>query len=210
MRCGNAYTILLWGLCMTLAGAVRADRLLLAPSGEALAPDSSQGEFLIAPDHGDGNITWLQYGTPGGIKLDGQRTDVISDPRALYALNIQYPVLIDLNGLPSLSVGVRDLLGTGEDHRSFYIACTKALVLSRRQRRVVREFRATLGFGTERMDGLFIGVQTRLALGVTLTAEVFRQRPNFGVDLPLMRGLQASVTSLNGSPFYGVTIRFNH
>ena len=74
----------------------------------------------------------------------------------------------------------------------------------------MRDFRATLGFGTERMDGLFMGVEARLALGLNVTAELFRNRPNFGVDLPLIRGLQARVTSLNGSLFYGVTFRLNH
>jgi hypothetical protein len=210
MRLSHTYLLTLCVLLPFLAGPVRADRILLAPSGEAIAPDTAQGEFLIAPNQNNGNISWLQYGTPGGIELEGQRTDLISYLAARYALNIQVPLLVDLNGLPSLSVGVRDLLGTGDDHRSFYVACTKSFGLSRWQRRVAREFRTTLGFGTERMDGLFIGVQTRLTLGMTLTAEVFRQRPNFGVELPLVRGIQAGVTSFNGTPFYGVTFRLNH
>jgi hypothetical protein len=183
----------------------RADRIVLSPDGETLAANALRGEYEVSPYKHYGNLAWLQYSLPQGIELELQRYDLAPDPRALYSLNVQYPLFYDIGNLPALSVGVRDVLGTGNEHRSFYVATTKAFALSDQQMHVLRDFRLSAGFGTERMNGLFIGLQARLALGLSIYAEYYRQRPNVSLALPLARNLQARATSLDGAIFYGLS-----
>jgi hypothetical protein len=211
MQRHNTYYLLtasvILSVLLSVLGANQAcaDRVVLSPEGIALAPNAIRSEFEISPYLQNGNIAWLQYSLPEGIELEMQRYDVLPDRRSLYALNVQYPLFPDIGNLPALSLGVRDLLGTGNEHRSFYVATTKAFGLSDRQMKVLRDFRISAGFGTERMDGLFIGLQARFALGVSLYAEYYQQRPNVSIALPLVRNLQARATSLNGNIFYGLS-----
>ncbi len=170
-----------------------------------LAANALQGQFEISPYRQNGTLSWLQYSTPQGIELEVQITDVLPDPKTRYGLNVQYPLIPDIGEYPGVSVGVRDILGTGTEHQSFYIAATKSFALSDRQRNVLRDLRLSAGYGTERMDGLFIGLRARLTLGMSLYAEIYRQRPNFSIGLPLARNLQARATSLDGTIFYGLS-----
>jgi hypothetical protein len=194
---------LLAGL-FTLRGQAKADRVVLMPAGSVLAANSFQMEYEVSPYRQYGNLTWLQYSLPQGIELELQRYDLEPDPRALYSFNVQYPLFYDIGNLPAVSVGVRDLLGTGNEHRSFYVAATRTFALSDRQMHVLREFHLSAGFGTERMNGLFIGLQARLTLGLRINAEIYRQRPNVSIALPLVRNLQARASSLDGNIFYGL------
>jgi hypothetical protein len=197
--------ILLWS-----ARHADADRVVLSPDGNTLPANALYGEFEISPYRSDGNLAWLQYSLPQGIEIEVQRADLLPDPRALYSLNVQYPLFPDIGNYPALSLGVRDLLGTGYEHRSFYFASTKAFALSDRQMRVLRDIRLSAGFGTERIDGLFIGVQARLTLGMSLSAEIYRQRPNISIGLPVARNLQVRATSLDGTVFYGLSFTARH
>lgn len=207
----NAYPLLIvaafWAWLLVICGVryAHADRIILAPSGNVLMANALQGEFEISPYRQNGTLSWLQYSTPQGIELEVQVTDLLPDPKTRYGLNVQYPLIPDIGEYPAVSVGVRDILGTGTEHQSIYIAATKSFSLSDRQRKVLRDFRLSAGFGTERMDGLFIGLQMRLTLGLRLYAEVYRQRPNFSIGLPLARNLQARAISLDGTVFYGLS-----
>ena len=190
---------------MGSARRVLADRIILSPDGNALAANALRGEFEITPYRQNGTLSWLQFSTPQGIELELQRTDLLPDPTTRYGLDVQYPLIYDIGDYPALSVGIRDLLGTGTEHQSLYVAATRAFALSDRQRHVLREFHLSAGFGTERMDGLFFGLQARLTLGLSLYAEIYRRQPNFSIGLPLARNLQARATSLDGAIFYGLS-----
>lgn len=189
---------------LVLPNGAAADRVLLAPDANTVLPNSLKGELWLTPYRRNGNYTWLQYTLPQGIEMEAQRIDLLPERRALTQLNLEYPLLIDFRQVPAVALGVRDVLGTGSDHRSFYLVAAKALSLSNRQQRLVRELQISGGFGTERMNGLFLGIKARLTLGVTLAAEVYRNRPNVSLALPVARGLLARVTSLNGTVFYGM------
>jgi hypothetical protein len=195
---------------LTVPRYARADRIILSPDGNTLPANSMRGEFEISPYRNNGNLAWLQYALPLGIEIEVQRADLLPAPRALTSLNIQYPLIPDIGNYPALSLGVRDLLGTGYEHRSFYVATTKAFALSDRQMHVLRDIRLSAGFGTERIDGLFIGVQARLTLGMSLYAEIYRQRPNVSIGLPVVRNLQVRATSLDGTIFYGLSFSARH
>src|SRR5947209_5310075 len=99
---------------LSACSAARADRTVLAPTGDTLAPDSFRSEFALDPQNRTQNRLWLQYSTPQGIELETERLDLSSERKKGYSLNIQYPITYSLvAALPAISIGVRDLTGTG-------------------------------------------------------------------------------------------------
>ncbi|HZO86951.1 MAG TPA: YjbH domain-containing protein [Chthonomonadaceae bacterium] len=195
-----------------LAGALgaRADRALLSPEGSTLPPDGVKAEFGINPSRSDQNLSWLQFTTSEGIEVELQRFDLLSFSKARTALNVEYPLISDLGKIPAISLGVRDLLGTGDDHRAFYLAVTRTFPLSDRQLKVLREFKLNAGAGTGQIGGPFISAQARFTAGFSLYAELYRRRPNFGLALPLARNMQAKVFSLDGAVYYGLSFTWTH
>ena len=121
-----------------------------------------------------------------------------------HSLNIQYPLLTDLGNYPAVSIGIRDLLGTGREHDSVYFALSHNIPLSDRQDKLLKELRVNAGVGTSYMGGPFIGVQARLRSGLRIEAEIYRHRPNVSVGLPLARNLQIKAYSLDGDVYYGI------
>ncbi len=203
--CGVLIGWLAVGLVGCVQGGACADRAVLGPDGTTLSPQSIKAEFLATPYGTEHNQSWLQYALPQGVEIQTHFLDIANDKRTLYALDLQYPFLSEFGPAPAISFGVRDLLGTGEEHRSFYLAVTRSLPLSDRQVKIFHDFRLTAGYGTERMDGLFVGLHTHLKTGLFIDVEYYRQRPNVSLALPLVRNTQARAYSLNGSIFYGLS-----
>lgn len=186
-------------------GGASADRVVLWPDGMTLSPQSIKAEFLATPYGTEHNQSWLQYALPLGVELQTHFLDIANDKRTLHALDVQYPLLSEIGPAPAISFGVRDLLGTGEEHRSFYLAVTRSLPLSDSQVKIFHDFRLTAGYGSERMDGLFVGLHTHLKRGLSIDVEYYRQRPNVSLALPVVRNTQARAYSLNGSIYYGLS-----
>jgi hypothetical protein len=186
--------------------SARADRTVLGPNGDTLAPDSYRTEFALDPQSKFQNRVWLQYSTPQGIELETERLDLTGERKKGYALNIQYPITYSLvDTLPAISIGVRDLTGTGNEHGAFYIAATRTLALSDRQRSFVKEFKVDVGAGTGRIGGLFVGAQAHLTLGLGFLAELYKRQPNISVALPITRHLDARAYSLDSHLYYGLS-----
>lgn len=198
--------LLLLVFLLTVRGTAYADRILLAPDGTTIGPVNFKTEFLLTPNR---NLSWLQLSNKQGVEFEAQLSDIAARYRTVYAFNVQYPLLSEFGALPAVSAGVRDLLGTGNEHRSFYAAASRTLPLSDRQLRLFREVRLSAGFGTERMNGLFIGVHARLTLGATLDAEWYRQHANISLSLPLTRHVQVRASSLDGTIYYGLAFRLS-
>lgn len=192
---------------MTFVGTnARGDRSVLGPTGDTLPPDAYRSEFALNPHGKFQNRIWLQYSTPQGIELETERLDLAGERRKGYALNIQYPLTYSLvSSIPAVAVGVRDLLGTGNEHGAFYLAATKTIRLSDRQRRFAKEFKIDAGVGTGRIGGLFVGLQTRLASGLLLQAEIYQRHPNITIGLPITRHLDARAYSLDSHFYYGLS-----
>jgi hypothetical protein len=188
-----------------LISPARADRIVLGPDGLTLSPRDLRAEFAATPYRTEQNLSWLQYALPMGLEIQTQFLDIANDRRTLYSLDAQYPFLTEFGLVPAVSVGIRDLLGTGTEHRSFYVAASKTLPLSEGQLKMAHDFRITLGVGTERMDGLFVGFHSHLKAGLFVDAEIYRRRPNISLALPLVRNLQARAYSLDGNVFYGLS-----
>lgn len=193
------------GLVVAVSAA-RADRSVLGPTGDTLAPDSYRAEFALDPQRKFQNRVWLQYSTPQGIELETERFDLTGDRKKGYALNIQYPITYSLvSALPAISIGVRDATGTGNEHGAFYLAATRTFALSEGQRRWVKTFKIDVGAGTGRIGGIFVGAQTQLAMGLRIQAEFYRRRPNVTVALPITRHLDARAYSLDSHFYYGLS-----
>ena len=186
-------------------GTARADRVVLGPDGMTIAPNSIKAEFNTTFSGRDQNQGWLQYAMPIGLEVQTQFFNIANKNRSLSAVDLQYPFLSEFGPAPAVSVGVRDILGTGNEHRSFYVAASKTLPLSDGQLKIAHNFRISAGYGTERMDGLFIGVHSHLKAGLFFDAEFYRRRPNVSLALPLVRNMQARAYSLDGSIFYGLS-----
>ena len=202
-RFGLTVCVALW------AGSARADRIVLAPQGSTLAPNVFKAEFSIAPSNQNENLEWLQFSTPDSIEMEVERTDIPGDSKKHYSFNLEYPVLPSIGRAPSVAVGVRDLLATGTERDGLYAVLAKSVALSDRQYRFVHSVNADLGFGTGRLDGPFVGMCMRLATGLNLNAEVFQNRMNVEIGVPLLRGVQARTYSLNGRIFYGLSAAWN-
>ena len=191
---------------MGFAGPCRADRTVLAPTGETLAPESVRTEFAIDPQRKFQNYIWLQYSTPQGIEMEAERLDLTGQRKKGYAFNLQYPLTVALSSaIPSVSIGVRDLTGTGNEHGAFYLVASKSVPLSDRQIRLVKDLKLDLGAGTGRIGGLFVGAEMNLALGLRVRAEFYKRRPNVTLSVALTRNLDARAYSLDNHLFYGLS-----
>ncbi|HLJ56339.1 MAG TPA: YjbH domain-containing protein [Chthonomonadaceae bacterium] len=188
------------------ATAVRADRTVLAPTGDTLSPGTYRAEFALDPEGRVQDRVWLQYSTPQGIELETERYDLTNERKKGYALNIQYPLTYSLtNTIPAVSLGVRDLTGTGNEHGAFYAAATRNISLSERQHRLVDSLKLDAGIGSGRIGGLFAGLQMRLNNGLRIQAEIYRRQPNVSVAMPLTRQLDVRAYSLDSHFYYGLS-----
>ena len=164
----------------TCGFSARADRSVIGPTGDTLAPKLYRAEFALDPEGRTQNRIWLQYATEQGIELEAERYDLTNERKKGYALNIQYPITYSLvNTIPAVSVGVRDLTGTGNEHGAFYLAATKNVSLSDGQHRYLRSLKFDVGAGTGRIGGLFVGAQTQLAMGLRIQAEISQARAQY-------------------------------
>ncbi len=202
--------IALIGALGLLSGAGRADRVILAPTAETLAPNSARALFLLSTKPRDANRIWLNYASASGIELEAERLDLKSEGRKRYSFNVEYPVLPDLGATPAVAVGVRDLTGTGVEHRSFYGVATHSFALPEHIYRLVRSFKLSGGFGTGRIGGPFIGMEARLGTDLEVRAEVYRHRPNLGISLKVAKHLRADAYSLDGAVYYGLSFSLAH
>ena len=191
-------------LSASLAPPARADRVVLAPADTTLDPDNFKAEGLYSPYGGKQNREWLQYSSARQIELEYNRSGLRTD-KVRHSFNIQYPLLTDLGAYPAVSIGMRDIFGTGLERQSVYLAIGKTIGLTQKQEKLVRRLNLSVGYGTGYMGGGFIGIQSRFRGGLRLDAEVFRNRPNASLGFDLTRNLQIKAYSLDGTVHYGLS-----
>jgi hypothetical protein len=191
-----------------LSEACCADRVVLGPTGSTLSEDSYKSEFAVGSSIGNGDYIWGAYSSADGIEMELNRFEADTETKKRWAMSIEYP-MPTLKNLPAISLGVRDISGTGVEHGALYIASTVAVPLSKAQHTLFRGINLSMGAGTGRIGGAFVGVESRIKLGLTIDAEVYRHRPNFSVGLPLIRNMQVKAYSLDGETFYGMSYRWS-
>jgi hypothetical protein len=196
--------LLFLGMDLT-TGPVHADRVVLGPSAETLLPNTGKLQFLLGTKPEEANRLWLSYGSPAGIELELERLDLHTESKKRYSFNIEYPILPDFGAAPAISVGIRDLTGTGIEHGGIYAVVTHSFPLSERVYRVMRAFKASGGLGTGSIGGPFVGFEARFGTDLGVHAELYRHRPNVGISLRMARNLQANAFSLDGSVYYGLS-----
>jgi len=186
----------------------RADRNVLAPRGLIAEPNSLRLEYASLSADGRTNLGWLTVGWPDeglGLELEAERFE--RGGRRRETLSAQYSLtgnaFSDL--APAVSVGVRDLLNRGRERRAFFLATTKTFGLSRTQERLLREWKLHVGVGSSHLDGPYVGIQGRFAVGFTAHAEYVARRFNGAVTWPVGRYLHLKAYSLDGDLFYGAT-----
>lgn len=186
----------------------RADRNVLAPRGLIAEPNSLRLEYAALSSNGRTNLGWITVGWPDealGLELEAERSEWGGQRRE--TLSAQYSLtgnaFSDL--APAVSVGVRDLLNRGREHRAFFLAATKTFGLNRTQERLLREWKLHLGYGSSRLDGPYVGIQSRFTLGFTARAEFVARRFNGSVAWPVGRYFNLNAYSLDGDLFYGAT-----
>ncbi len=195
--------------CLVLAcvsSGAHADRVVLAPTGSTLTELSIKSELMISSTAGT-DRSWFTYASSDGIELELNRLESPAERKKQWSANLEYP-LPTLQNLPAISVGIRDMTGTGAEHGAFYLAASRNVPLSSLQHRFLRSAEISLGAGTGPIGGGYIGLSSRLRTGLQLSAEVFERRPNFSAGLPVMKGLQLKAYSLNGHLFYGASYHF--
>jgi hypothetical protein len=197
--------LFLMGGCLLTGVGAQADRVVLGPSAETLSPNTGRMEFLLGTKPEEANRLWLDYSSPSGIELELERDDFHLDRKKQYSFNIEYPILPDFGRTPAISLGVRDLTGTGVEHGGLYAVATHSFPLSERIYKVMRSFKGSAGVGTGSIGGPFAGFEARFGTDLGLHAEVYRHRPNVGLSLRLVRNVQANASSLDGSFYYGLS-----
>src|SRR5438876_7823542 len=91
-----------WFLLMAMAACLVAgqkgfaDRTVLSPNGDTLAPEQYKTEFALSPGRNLSNFIWLQYSTPQGIEMETERLDLKTEHKKGYSFNVQYPLFYDL------------------------------------------------------------------------------------------------------------------
>lgn len=203
--------VALFAAALLFSGSPRAqaDRIVLAPLASTLPANDLKMDAMFSPYRGNENFSWLHVSTPQSIELEYNRWDLTGDRRLRDSLNIQYPLFTDFGGFPAVSIGVRDLLCTGVERQSLYLSAGKSIFLSDKQIKLWKEIKLSVGAGTGRFEGVFLGATARLACGVSLSAELYRYRPNFSVGIPVMRRLEAKAHSLDGRIYYGLTFQLS-
>ena len=116
-----------------------ADRLVLSPTAESVAPNSYLIESFISTRHHPEDTTWFRYAALGGPEIEiEQHTSFLGSTRR-YAFNLNHTLLSDLGQNPSVSVGVRDLFGTSSERMGLYLAASRVIPLSKHQRGLLTE-----------------------------------------------------------------------
>ncbi|HXG24587.1 MAG TPA: hypothetical protein VNJ09_08550, partial [Chthonomonadales bacterium] len=187
----------------------QADRGVLAPTGLVLSPNSARLEYIHMASDGRSNLGWLTVGYPDeelGLELEAERSDLGSRQRETFAIQYSLTGNAFSDLAPAISVGVRDVLNRGREGRAFFLAATKTFRLSESQEKILRDWKLHLGYGSNRLDGAYIGVEGRLALGLTANLEYLAGRFNAALALPIARYIRLRAYTLDGDLFYGASV----
>lgn len=185
-----------------------ADRIVLGPAGSTLTENSYLSQFAVGTSRKIGDYGWLAYSSSDGIEMELNRFESTAHRNKLYSMNIEYP-MPTLRDLPAISLGVRDITGTGMEHGAFYLAATRQVPLSKRNHSLFRTINISAGAGTGRIGGAFVGIESRLTAGLSINAEIYRHRPNVGIGVPLIRNAQLNAYSIDGDIFYGMSYHWS-
>lgn len=198
--------LLLSAVLPTLA---RADRNILTPTGLIVPFKSIKAEYLTQTDRDPASIGWVATGLPlneTNVELEVERSFI---PNGLHreTFSLQYSPFGNLltGQAAAVSVGMRDVLNRGRSGRALFAAATRTLSLSRGQEKLFRDVKIHVGIGTNRLDGPFLGFQTKFRAGFSLNAEYTSRHANVSLSVPAVRYIQLKAANIEGRMFYGAS-----
>lgn len=213
MRSHVSFTQIALTACALLAaGMARADRVLLAPRGSILHPQTLRMTVLALADDSTDGLAWVGIGPlVADLDLEWEAEGYDLRNSRLGSVGVQYLLTTEAFSdlAPVMSIGLRDIASTGPYGRSAYLAATQRVNLSAAQEKVVREMRAHFGYGTGTMGGLYGALEAQTAFGFALQVEVFSRRLSYGLVVPVCSGFNLRAVSLNGETFLGATLQLS-
>jgi Exopolysaccharide biosynthesis protein YbjH len=193
------------GILARCEAPVRADRIVLAPTGTTLSESSIKSDILAGPYRSD--YSWVTVSSADGIEVELSHFQSKKDYKQRWGVNLEYP-LPTLNNLPAISVGVQDILGTAREHGAFYLAASQKIPLSSVQKHLFKRLTLTAGLGSGTIGGAFVGAEASLQHRVFLDAEVYHRRLNFGAGFVTLKNLRVKAECVGGSMYYGASYHF--
>jgi hypothetical protein len=194
---------------LAISAPAFGDRNVLAPRGLVTNPDTAHVEYTFKDTNSRDWLGWVNIGMPKqliGLELEAEAFDL--GGRRRETMSLQYS--LTGNGFtlqaPAISLGVRDLLNRGRERQAAFVAMTKTIGLSAGQEHLFRDIKLHAGLGTSRLEGPFVGFQTKLTLGPTINAEYVARRINASISINAMRFLQLKAYTLDRELFWGASV----
>jgi len=188
-------------VALLLVGAASADRLIFIPTGRKTPLGTIRGEW-IAKAHDTSHSTFsLGYGLTKAIEVEAVR-DALTTGRGRDTLNLSYSFLDPVVGfLPGLTVGVLDAADRTPQRRSFFVATTMRLGLDGDYNSDTPA-ELTVGGGTERFRGLFVGLSLPLTNRFRILAEHDSRSVRAGVEWWVTRQVAVRNIQEDGASYW--------
>jgi hypothetical protein len=193
---------------LLLVSPSRADRLVLAPRALITVPNSVKLEFAASGSGGRNNLGWISAGLPGslnGFEVEAERACPTGSNRWTGSIQYSFTGNAFTDVAPALSVGLRDVANTGPEGRALFVAASKTIPLSARLEGFLKQLWVDAGVGTGHLGGPYIGIQGRLRIGPTLSAEYLARRFNASIAIPVLPHLDLKAYTLDGHAYYGAS-----
>ncbi|MBI3910089.1 MAG: hypothetical protein HY320_04045 [Armatimonadetes bacterium] len=200
-------SVLLWAFALTslalMAARARADKLILIPTADLGGYSAEYLQRTRGADEGIATVTF-----PTGPLVEALiRYNRNLDRSHNVEAGGTFQLLPQGYGTPSLAVGIWDITNDGPPGRRAFLVITKNFTRDDFVPAPLREIQTTLGIGTGRLGGPFLGVRASLPARLSLIGEWDSQRFNAGLWWTPIRGLTLKGELHNGNPFLGGRIQ---
>jgi hypothetical protein len=199
------------------AAPVSADRIILAPTGNVLAPGVVKAEGAVNPDDTSSRIYWVGMGmqrfelnatrfqiSDSTLPETGSLIDQITAGKTTDVIGLEFSLMPETSLTPGFGVGVWDFTGKTSFGKGYYLAMSKSVPLLKELPLPIHDVQVHAGYGINGIDGLFGGAQASLPLGIKLYAEYFQEDINYAVGWNPAPTLQLKFQSIDGEAFYGL------
>lgn len=155
-------------IAICACGALRANPILMAPSGSTLGTGQVRAEAAVGVEEENGNYFWLGAGLAQFEAHVLRLSDVKG--RTEDRIGAQWNFLPETFATPGVAFGVTDAASESEEGIGGYVVVTKRLKTARLLP-VLSEISGTVGVGGGGINGLFGGVEARFSGGFFVQAE---------------------------------------
>jgi hypothetical protein len=209
-RCSVIVWLTTIALCIGNASSVRADRVIVTPSGATLAPLCASVQGIAAVSGRPASDLWVS----GSLNVFEFEAAHLEKPgNRANAVSAQVSILPETFITPSISAGVRDIFDTtrqfgnvGYTGRSIYIAAGKTLLATELSPMPLRNMSINAGLGTGVTGGIFGSVSSDLPFGVREAIEYDGRALNYRVSRDFGSMARVEYERLHGGNFLGIEL----